>query len=247
MGTSTKWFTVMVAAAALAPASIALAAGGTTVGTTGGADLQVYGSASTGSPNAGSSYSYTFQVKNSGTDAASSVTFGDALPAGVGLNVATVNGSSAACSNVDTVVSCDLGSLPSGGQATVVVNAFAPATVGTYSNTGTATSATTDPNAGNNAVAVSVQIKAPPLDSIKVSKCFYMTGGAMLLKASSSDPTARLFAYRPDGTLIGEAQNGGGSRYGGTVMPYQAYDPVFVTFRSTSGGSITVPTGPFQV
>lgn len=87
------------------------------------------------------------------------------------------------------------------------------------------------------------------VDSIKVSKCYCnatpTSGGQMLIKASSSDATARLFAYRPDGSLIGEVQNGGGSRYGGTVMPYQPYDPIYVTIISTSGGSITVPTTPF--
>jgi len=85
------------------------------------------------------------------------------------------------------------------------------------------------------------------VDAIKVSKCYINSAGEMLIKASSSDATARFFAYRPDGTLIGEVQNGGGSRYGGTVMPYQAYDPVYVTITSTSGGSITVPTTPFQI
>ena len=83
------------------------------------------------------------------------------------------------------------------------------------------------------------------VDSIKVSKCYCNSAGQMLIKAASSDPTARLFAYRPEGTLIGEVQNGGGSRYGGTVMPWQPYDPINVTIRSSSGGSITVPTTPF--
>ena len=69
----------------------------------------------------------------------------------------------------------------------------------------------------------------------------------MLIKAASSDPTARLFAHRPDGTYIGEVQNGGGSRYGGTVMPWQPYDPIYVTIKSSSGGSVTVPTTPFQI
>ena len=72
-------------------------------------------------------------------------------------------------------------------------------------------------------------------------------GGQMLIKAASSNPTARLFAYRPDGSLIGEVQNGGGSRYGGTVMPYQPYDPGTVTIKSSAGGSTTVPTTPFQI
>ena len=94
-------------------------------------------------------------------------------------------------------------------------------------------------------------VTTPKVDTIKVSKCFTnatdTAGGEMLLKAASSDPTARLFAYRPDGSLIGEVQNGGGSRYGGTVMAYQAYDPVTVTFRSSSGGSTTAPTTPFLI
>ena len=85
------------------------------------------------------------------------------------------------------------------------------------------------------------------VDSIKVSKCFINSGGEMLIKAASSDSNARLLACRPDGSLIGEVQNGGGSRYGGTVMPYQPYDPIFVTIVSTSGGVITVLTTPFQL
>lgn len=84
------------------------------------------------------------------------------------------------------------------------------------------------------------------VDTIKVSKCYYGFG-EMLIKASSSDPTARLFAYAPSGYNLGEVQNGGGSRYGGTVMPYYPTDPVFVTIISSSGGSITVPTTPFQL
>ena len=219
--------------------------------TAGGADLQVSGSASTGSPNAGASYSYTFQIKNSGPDSAVSATFSDTLPAGVGYNAATVNGSAAPCGILGVVVSCDLGTLASGAQATVVLSSYAPVTVGSFSTTGTATSATADPNTANNSVTVTVQVKTPSADTIKVTKCYTNAtaggGGQMLIKASSSDPTARLFAYRPDGTYIGELQNGGGSRYGGTVMPYQPYDPVTVTIKSSSGGTIAVPTTPFQI
>ena len=88
-------------------------------------------------------------------------------------------------------------------------------------------------------------------DVVDVSKCFTnatATGfGELLINAKSSDSSARLFARRPDGSLIGEVQNGGGSRYGGTVMPVQPYDPVTVTVTSTTGGSLTVPTTPFQI
>mgnify|MGYP003347379139 FL=1 len=117
----------------------------------------------------------------------------------------------------------------------------------------------TNPASPSGAVAASSDLSAPAAvgtlskgtsnDSIKVSKCYTnataTSGGEMLIKASSSDTTATLTAYRPDGSVIGVVQNGGGSRYGGTVMPYQPYDPVNVTIMSSAGGSITVPTTPF--
>jgi hypothetical protein len=85
-------------------------------------------------------------------------------------------------------------------------------------------------------------------DSIKVSKCYYdAPTGEMLIKASSSDTSAHLYAYTPSGTYLGEVQNGGGSRYGGTVMGYVGTDPVYVIIISSAGGSITVPTTPFQI
>ena len=217
----------------------------------GGADMQVSGSASTGSPNPGATFTYTFQVKNSGPNPATASTLTDALPVGTGFVSAAANGVPGACSIADTVVSCNLGDLASGGQATVAIAVTAPLAAGAFANTGSAASSVVDPNAANNAVTVNVQVKAPATDTIKVTKCYTNAtatgGGEMLIKASSSDVTARLFAYRPDGTLIGELQNGGGSRYGGTVMPYQPYDPLTVTIRSSSGGAITVPTTPFQI
>lgn len=86
----------------------------------------------------------------------------------------------------------------------------------------------------------------PKVDSIKVSKCYY-SGGNMLIKASSSDPAAHLYVYLPSGEYVGEVQNGGGSRYGGTVTRWIGADPVVVTITSSSGGSITVPTTPGQI
>jgi hypothetical protein len=86
------------------------------------------------------------------------------------------------------------------------------------------------------------------VDTIKVSKCYYdAPTGQMLIKASSSDTTAHLYAYLPSGAYLGEVQNGGGSRYGGTVMGYVSADPGSVTINSSAGGTITVPTTPFQI
>jgi uncharacterized repeat protein (TIGR01451 family) len=178
-----------LALAALASTSAALAAGGGT-----GANLQISGSASTGSPNAGAAFSYTFSVKNSGPEAANAATFSDTLPAGVGLNAATVNGSATACTIVDGTVSCALGTLANGGQATIVVNANAPWPAGTYSNTASTTSDTADPNTTNNSVTVTMQVKATsgkaacvPLSS-DTATSGYIPGAMVLTASYSLDP-----------------------------------------------------------
>jgi len=113
------------------------------------------------------------------------------------------------------------------------------------------TGATTASASGGSGGGSATQTPGQSVDSITVTKAYTNatpdSGGQMLIKASSSDSSARLFAYRPDGTLIGEVQNGGGGRYGGTVMPYQFAYSATVTIRSSSGGAITVPTTPFQI
>lgn len=146
---------------ALVPAGAASAAGGTTSG----ADLQVAGSASTGSPAPGTAYSYTFQIKNAGPDTATAVVFSDPLPAGTVYNYATANGSTLPCAAFGSLtggatVTCNPGDITKGGAVTVVVNVNAPTSASTYANTGTATSAATDPQPTNNSVTVTVQVKA---------------------------------------------------------------------------------------
>jgi hypothetical protein len=87
-------------------------------------------------------------------------------------------------------------------------------------------------------------------DRVDVDKCWTnataTSGGQLLVSARSSDRAAHLFAYRADGRLIGEVQNGRGQRYGGTVFAWQATDPGTVTVRSSSGGSATEPTTPWR-
>src|SRR6476469_7021116 len=86
------------------------------------------------------------------------------------------------------------------------------------------------------------------VDTITVTKCYYdAPTGEMLIKASSSNSNAQLGAYLPSGAFLGHVQNGGGGRYGGTVMPYVSSDPGYMTIKSSAGGSITVPTTPFQI
>jgi hypothetical protein len=62
----------------------------------------------------------------------------------------------------------------------------------------------------------------------------------LLINAGSSNSSALLSAYLPDGTYLGQVQNGGGGRYGGTVF-VKMYIPATITLISSAGGSITVP------
>ena len=81
-------------------------------------DVQVTGSASTGSPPVGSDFSYTFQVKDNGPWPAPGVTFADTVPSTLGL--IGVTSSLGTCSTVGSTVSCDFGDMAVGSQANVI-------------------------------------------------------------------------------------------------------------------------------
>lgn len=86
------------------------------------------------------------------------------------------------------------------------------------------------------------------VDTIKVIKCEYAVTTSyveLLISASSSNSNALLYAYLPDGTLLGQVQNGGGGRYGGTVF-LSLWVPATITIVSSYGGCITVPCTPYQ-
>jgi uncharacterized repeat protein (TIGR01451 family) len=165
--------TIAVAAsvAAFGPASTALAQGGATGGggggsTTGGADLQVSGSASTGSLVVGQPYSYNFQIKNSGPQDATGATFSDQLPAGAVLTGWTASFGVSCSTSPDTgsgvLFTCNLGTLAKSGQDTISINLNASKTTGTYSNTGTASSSLTDPQPSNNSSTSTVNVGPLP-------------------------------------------------------------------------------------
>lgn len=184
----------VAAVVVVAPASAAFAAGGTTTG----ADLQVTGSASTGSPTVGSVYTYTFQVKNNGPDTATSAVLSNPLPTGTVYNYATDNGSTLPCAAFGDLaggatVSCQLGAIAKGGQATVVISVTAPQVAVTYGDTATTTATSTDPNASNNAVTVTVQTKAAATGG--------GGGGGGVNKGGVNDPTAPTLVATPCATL----------------------------------------------
>jgi uncharacterized repeat protein (TIGR01451 family) len=120
-------------------------------------DVQVTGSSSTGSPAVGSTFSYTFQVKDNGPWPAPSVALSDTLPTSFGpLGVTSTIGN---CSVAAGTVSCDFGDMAVGAQANVVVTVQAPADVERVTDTATASEGVTDRQPFNNSVSVTVQTR----------------------------------------------------------------------------------------
>ncbi|HET7788530.1 MAG TPA: DUF11 domain-containing protein [Myxococcales bacterium] len=121
-------------------------------------DLQISGSSNQGAPRVNSTYTYTYQIKNAGPWATSGgVTFSDALPAS--LAFVGVTASAGSCAGGQTV-SCSLGDLANGAQATVAVTVRAPATAQQIANTASASLAVqADTNASNNSLTVTVASK----------------------------------------------------------------------------------------
>jgi len=122
-------------------------------------DIQLTGSASTGSPPVGSTFSYTFQVKDNGPWPAPGVSFADTLPAAETFVSATTSVPGQSCGFSAGQVSCSLGDLAVGAQANVTLTVIAPPTPTTITDTATVSMTVTDLKPSNNSVAVTVQIK----------------------------------------------------------------------------------------
>lgn len=122
-------------------------------------DIQLSGSASSGSPDAGASVSYTFQLRNGSANAASNVVFTDTLPAGTAYLGAGVTGVPFGCSQAMMVVTCNIGTVLKGSQYNIVVTITAPITAGEFTNTGIVTTDTPDSQSSNNSAAVTAQIR----------------------------------------------------------------------------------------
>jgi uncharacterized repeat protein (TIGR01451 family) len=120
-------------------------------------DLQVTGSASTGSPQLGAAFSYVFQVKNNGPHGAYDVAFDDVLPASLTATTATSDAGS--CTVTGNAVHCALGLFAVGGQAKITVGVVAPTVTGAIADTATASMSNPDRNPANNSVTVTVQPK----------------------------------------------------------------------------------------
>lgn len=121
-------------------------------------DIQITGAASTGSPPAGSAFTYTYQIKDAGPwGTGGGLTFVDTLPASLRF----AGSASGNCSAVGQTVSCRIGDLDNGGtfgQATITLNVIASSTPQQIVNTASVhtVSPQDDSNPTNNSVTVTV-------------------------------------------------------------------------------------------
>lgn len=112
-------------------------------------DIQIAGSASNGAPPAGSTFSYTFQLKNAGPwGTYGGITFIDTLPPSLTFVSASVSPRSAlaalACNVQGQAVTCPLNEMQNGGasgQATITLTVTAPGTAQQIVNSASAVTA----------------------------------------------------------------------------------------------------------
>lgn len=155
----------------------------TTVGVA--ADLGVTMSDAPDPVNAGSNISYTITLNNAGPSYAASVSLTDALPAGTTfVSLSSPGGWSCTTPAVggSGTVSCSVATLaPGSGVFTLVVNVGAGLTAGTVlTNTATASSASNDPNPGNDSGSTSTTLAgAPSVTGIMSVSGNFVAGGTV--------------------------------------------------------------------
>jgi uncharacterized repeat protein (TIGR01451 family) len=124
------------------------------------ADLSV---AQTAPPGAGilQAITYNFLVSNAGPSAGTAATFTDTLPAGV--QFVSASSGQGSCTQTGGVVTCDLGSVPSGASVTATVAVTGPLLPGTIHNTATVKASEADPNLANNTSTSSTDVGLLPV------------------------------------------------------------------------------------
>lgn len=132
-------------------------------------DIQIKGAASNGAPPAGSTFTYTFEVKNAGPwGTYGGLTFVDTLPTSLTYVSSSVSPLSAlkalSCSVQVQTVTCPLNEMQNGGtsgQATITLTVVASSTPQQIVNTASVVTVLpqTDSNTANNSATVSVTAK----------------------------------------------------------------------------------------
>jgi uncharacterized repeat protein (TIGR01451 family) len=138
------------------------------------ADLSINKTPSPPPYGTGLPVTYTITVNNAGPASAAGVTVTDVIPAGTAFVSAT--SSQGSCSGT-TTVTCTLGTIASGGTATISLVLTLPLTPGPVSNTSTVTSSNPDTNPANNSATAMITV-------IPAAQVPSLSARALLLLAS---------------------------------------------------------------
>jgi uncharacterized repeat protein (TIGR01451 family) len=122
-----------------------------------GADLEIVKSDSPDPAAIGKLLTYTLTVRNHGPSDATGVVVTDRLPSRV--NFVSASASQGTCAFSKGTVTCQLGSIPSGGSATVTIR-VTPRNVGALSNTASVKATQQDPASASNSDTESTTVRA---------------------------------------------------------------------------------------
>jgi large repetitive protein len=143
-------------------------------------DLHLAKTVSPPSVPAGENATYTLTVTNSGPSDATGVTVTDPLLPGISF--VDANPSQGTCAESAGTVTCDLGTIASGGQAQVelTVRAETAAAGETLTNTASVTANEPEARSGDNSAATNLGVTPPPVpgpgpgpNPNKIKKCFF--------------------------------------------------------------------------
>jgi uncharacterized repeat protein (TIGR01451 family) len=121
------------------------------------ADLSVTKTDAPDPVHIGQNLTYTIGVANGGPSSATGVTVNDALPKNAGFGSATASQGTCALKPSKRLVTCSLGSIPSGGSAVVTI-VVKPTSKGTILNTATVSAQEADPDGSNNSATATTTV-----------------------------------------------------------------------------------------
>ena len=185
---------------------------GTTLRLVGDVSVEIADSADPA--NVGAAFNYVVTTRNAGPNAS-------AVQVVIPVTNATVNGvtsAGAACTSTTTSVTCDIGSLASGGSNVISIT-VAAAAAGTASATATATYAGVDSNTANNSATANTVVR--------------LLGDLNVTVTDSVDPATTGVAYSYSVTV----QNGG--PHAGAVSVAVPVTGASVTSATMNGGTCT--------